>query len=589
MKRVFIYITIVVLSGTMSCKKYLAVQPDSYFDEAYVFGSVGDATKAVLAVYNRLTGDYGYGGRLNYYFSNDTDETLGTVSSSTGGGDNANKAIARYNATASNTQLEPVYNQLYQGIERANNCIKNIPVMDLYNNGTNAQKAELRRLYGESLTLRAQFYFDLVKHWGDIPAPFQPAADLPDLSLPKTDRDTIYDHIIEDLRMAEALVPWRGDAGVAVDERITKGAVKGLRARLALHRGGYSLRLSGLMERRSDYLTYYTIARDECRDIMGSGKHQLNASFEAVFKDNLLAHKIETNGEVLFEVALAGGVGLTDGKIGNIDGIRVNGKGQGSIFMIPTYFYSFDSLDVRRDVTIAAYQIDASGNKTAFANSAGMGILLAKFRRDWITNPAVPATSDASYHGVNWPLIRYSDILLMYAEAENELNELLPQAAIDAFKQVRKRGFNGDETKIGTIPTDKINFFKAIVKERAFELGGEAVRKYDLIRWNLINETFATMKANLALMRSGAAPYNKLPQRMYYKNASPNFIWYGSYYQPAVSTVPTGYTAVNWTLGIPASFVTMVAEMFKPNHSELLPLPQSAITSNKKLKQDYGY
>ena len=127
------------------------------------------------------------------------------------------------------------------------------------------------------------------------------------------------------------------------------------------------------------------------------------------------------------------------------------------------------------------------------------------------------------------------------------------------------------------------------MKERSFELGGEAVRKYDLIRWNLINQTFITMKANLTLMRSIAAPYNKLPQRMYYKNASPNFIWYGSYYQPAPATAPAGYTAVNWVSGIPSAFITMVAEMFKPNHSELLPLPQSAVNTNTTLKQDYGY
>lgn len=589
MKKLSIYLTVIVLTTAMSCKKYLAVDPISYFDEAYVFNSVGDATKAVLAVYNRLTGDYGYGGRLNYYFSADTDEILGTVSNSSGGGDNANKALARYNATSSNTQIEPVYNQLYQGIERANNCIKNIPKMDLYNNGTDAQKAELKRLYGESLTLRAQFYFDLIKHWGDIPAPFLPSADLPDLSLPKTDRDTIYDHIIEDLKLAEDLVPWRGDVNVAVDERITKGAVKGLRARLALHRGGYSLRRSNQMERRSDYLKYYEIARNECQDIIASGKHQLNPNYETLFKDNLNAHKIDPGGEILFEVALAGGTGITDGKLGNIDGIRVNGKGQSSIWIIPTFFYAFDSMDVRRDVTVACYQVDASGNKIAFTNSAGMGLLLAKFRRDWISNPSVPATSDAAYYGVNWPLIRYSDILLMYAEAENELNGGPTAQAIDAFKQVRKRGFKGDETKIGTVPADKEGFFKAMVDERSFELGGEALRKYDLIRWNLISSTFATMKANLALMRTRSAPYTNLPQKMYYKNSSTDLVWYGSYYKPSVSTTPTGYTSVNWTSGMPANFVTMVAEMFKPNHSELLPLPNSALTSNKNLKQDYGY
>lgn len=589
MKNRSIFIICIVAMVIPSCKKYLKVEPDSMFSEEYVFSSVSDASKAVTGVYNRLAGDFGYGGRLNYYFSGDTDEILGTGSNSSGGGDNANKAIARYNATPSNTQLEPVYNQLYQGIERANNCLKNLPKMNLYTNGTDAQQRELRRLHGEVLTLRAQFYFDLIKHWGDIPAQFMPSSDLPTLSLPKTDRDSIYDVLLADLLQAEDLVPWRGESGVAIDERITKGAVKGLRARLALHRGGFSLRRSGVMERRDDYAKFYEMAKKECQDIMTSGRHKLNASYEAVFKDNLDAHRIEPNGEVLFEVALAGGTGVADGKIGNIDGIRVNGKGQGSIYMIPTYFYSFDSMDVRRDVTVAAYAIDAAGNKIASVNTLGMGILLAKFRRDWISNPAVPPTSDASYHGVNWPLIRYSDILLMFAEAENELNGPTTEA-IAAFTEVRKRGFNGDESKIGVIPSDKAGFFKAIVNERAFELGGEAVRKYDLIRWNIIHPTFVKMKADLALMRQNAAPFNNLPIRMFYKQQSQQLVWLGSYYKPStLTTAPAGYTAVNWTAGIPVTFVSQVAEMFKPNHSELLPLPQSAINSNTNLKQDYGY
>jgi hypothetical protein len=138
------------------------------------------------------------------------------------------------------------------------------------------QKGELRRLYGEALTLRAQYYFELVRNWGDVPAQFVPSAMMDNIYQPKTDRDTIYDHLLNDLHLADTLVPWRtevGTVGDAADERITKGAVKGLRARIALYRAGYSLRrASGMygqtMARPADYMTYYQMAKDECAALM---------------------------------------------------------------------------------------------------------------------------------------------------------------------------------------------------------------------------------------------------------------------------------------------------------------------------------
>ncbi|TKC58505.1 RagB/SusD family nutrient uptake outer membrane protein [Pedobacter hiemivivus] len=590
MKNKILFFIFFAVCGLVSCKKYLNETPTASFGEDYVFGSVGNAKAAVLGVYNRLTGDLSYGGRLSYYFASDNDETLGTVNNGVGGGDNATKAIARYNATPLNVELDRVYNQMFQGVERANICIKAIPQMNLYTNGTDDQKRELKRLHGEALTLRAQFYFDLMKHWGDVPAAFEPSTDEASFLIGKTNRDEIYDHIIADLKTAEDLVPWRGDPGVTADERITKGAVKALRARLALFRGGYSLRAdTRKMERRPDFLKYYQIARDECKEIMDAKRHALNTSYQAVFKDNMDAHRIEPNGEVLFEIAMAGGDGNSDGRVGYIDGIQVNKKGSGNIIIMPTYFYAFDSLDVRRDVTIASYAIDGNGYKFAYQNAGFVGLLLAKFRRDWISNPVVLPTSDAAYFGINWPLIRYSDVLLMFAEADNEINNGPTAEAIQAFKDVRGRAFNGDLSKIGIIPSDKQGFFTSIVNERSFELGGEAIRKYDLIRWNLLYDKILQTRANLEKMRTKQAPYASLPQIMYFKQSSPDLIYANSYYQPTPAKIPVGYVSANWIRTLGLDYIKMVAEVFEPNKKELLPLSKAVIDANPKLKQDYGY
>jgi hypothetical protein len=574
-----------------SCKKYLTLSPNSAFDEAYVFGSVSDAYKAVLGTYAVLAGDRGYGGRINYYFSNDCDESYCNASNTNViGGDNGAKALSRYNALATNTELDAEWNIYYPGIDRANHCIKNIPQMALYTNGSASDKASLQRLYGEVLTLRAQFFFDLIKFWGDVPAPYIPSTDITDLNLPATNRDSIYDHILNDLSLAVSLLPWRGDPGVVVDERITKGAAKALRARIALFRGGYSLRAaSRKMERTADYLKYYTIARDECNDIINSGRHKLNASFQAVFKDNFDAHKIEPNGECLFQVGLSGGTGVSDGRIGYIDGTRVNGNGSGSDFALPTYFYKFDSMDTRRDVTIATYAINGSGSYIGYATSFGP-FIMAKFRRDWHSNPATLPTNTSGYAGISWPMIRYSDVLLMFAEAENELNQNPTAAATAAFTQVRQRGFNGDASKIGIIPTDYQGFFTAITNERMFEFGGEGLRKWDLIRWNLINATFTETRANLAKFRVLQAPYNNLPAKMYFLNNSTTGIVYSSsYYKPSAATAPAGYTSVNWAAAYSGAFTTDWAGSFVPNQREILPYGPSTLSSNPNLHQGYGY
>ena len=192
-----------------SCKKFLDQQPITDVSPGFVFSDVSNTFKALAGVYSRLSGDQGYGIRLSLYYPVDNDEMQGPTSAS----DNDRRDIARYIATSGNAQLEKPFNQLFQGIEYANICIDNIPKMDLYSNGTDQQKKQLQRMYGEALTLRAQFYFEAIRNWGDLPAHFNSGSVLA-ASTPfpvRTDRDTLYNRIIADLKTAEDLVPWRND------------------------------------------------------------------------------------------------------------------------------------------------------------------------------------------------------------------------------------------------------------------------------------------------------------------------------------------------------------------------------------------
>lgn len=608
-------VTIAVSIVMSSCKKYLNQEPITDLSTDVVFKDVPSTYKALAGVYARLVGDNGYGIRVSLYFPLDNDEMQGP----TGAADNDRRDIARYSATSGNAQINNPFNQMFQGIEFANICIANIPNMAMYSGGTDQEQKQLKRMYGEALTLRAQFYFEAIRNWGDLPAHFIPAAEL-SLTNPfpsRVNRDTLYDHLLADLKTAEDLVPWRNELttiGDQPDERITKGTVKGLRARIALYRGGYSLRNdTKIMERRADYLKYYQIAKDECNDIINSGQHTLNPSFKALWKDQVCAHAVtDPNGELMFQASGIGLTGAEDTKIGYYNGPTVNSLGNKSINVLPSYFYLFDSTDLRRDVTCAAYNVAANGSTKI--GQAITAICDGKYRRDWITNPTILPTNQVQYLGLKWQILRYSDVLLMFAEAENEING--PTGlAYNAINQVRRRGYGKsittpDATVDITAGLNKTDFFKAIVRERALELGGEGIRKYDLIRWNLLNAAITESKANMLKMSANTAMVNptymaayptycltaNLPIAMYYfttttsDNNNIGGLWSHSLYKTAPTATPTGTTKIVWvTSAINTTAVSRYATGYVTNKGELLPIPQPARDANYNLSQNPNY
>ncbi|MES2374147.1 MAG: RagB/SusD family nutrient uptake outer membrane protein [Bacteroidota bacterium] len=617
-KRTLLAISAGVLLLLGSCKKFLDQQPITDVSTETVFSDVPSAYKALAGVYSRLVGDAGFGIRLSLYYTVDNDEMQGP----TGAGDNDRRDIARFAATSGNAQILNPFNQLFQGIEYANICIDNIPKMALYTNGTDQQKKQLQRMYGEALTLRAQFYLEAIMNWGDLPAHFS-SASTQALTNPfpsRTDRDTLYNHLVADLKIAEDLVPWRNDItsiGDAVDERLTKGAVKGLRARIALFRGGYALRQDGTMKRNADYLSFYQIAKDECNDIINSGQHSMNPSYKALWKNQVNAHAVaDPNGELLFQAAGIGGVGAEDTKLAYYNGPTVNALGNKSINVLPSYFYLFDSTDLRRDVTCAVYNVAADG--ATKIGQAVTAICDGKYRRDWITNPTVSPTNAIQYFGLKWQILRYADVLLMFAEAENELNG--PTAgAYNAVNQVRRRGFGKPITTTNVtvdLPAglSKTAFFQALVRERSLELGGEGVRKFDLIRWNLLGTAISESRANMTKMSTltamtdpsymaGFPSYSKsttLPIAMYYVTTTVSDdnnidgIWKNSFYKTAPTATPAGTTKVTWLSSAIAaagtsSPVGRYATGYTVGKSELLPIPQPSRDANINLTQNFGY
>lgn len=595
----FTYLLLAIVAVAGGCRKYMEVKPVSQYDLQQAFSDVSNATTALIGVYDELMGDNGYGIRINLYYPYDSDEMI-----CSGGLDNGRRGIGRYQLLFSNTEIRNPFLQLYRGVEKANLCIEQIPLMKQYENGTEIEKRDLRRLYAEALCLRAQFYFELIRNWGDVPAPMIPAYKQTELFVPRSNRDSTYDKLLNDLKTAIDFLPWRTET--ARNERITKGAAKALRAKLALFRGGYSLRNeTKTMERRADYLNYYQIARDECADIMARrDQHTLNPNYTSIWK-TLSSFAYDPQGEILFEAGAGGGNSNSDSRMGNYDGVRTDaasryGPGGGGINAIPIYFYAFDSVDTRLESTFGLYSINNVNVRTPLALTS---ITNGKYRRDW-RNPLLPGS--ALNVGYNWSFIRFSDVLLMYAEAVNEINGSPTAEAIAAFEEVRKRAYRGNTDKIGVTPTDKEGFFKAIVNERWLEFGGEGIRKYDLIRWNLLNQRMnpvtGEIRQELRNLRDGVGKYANVPMKVYYLNNGEEYSVYGSLYKPNDPTPPTGFKSVRWredltradnTLDVGIAkvhYIDGIAYYFTPNKSELFPFDQATIDSYQgKLTQNPGY
>lgn len=200
----------------------------------------------------------------------------------------------------------------------------------------------------------------------------------------------------------------------------------------------------------------------------------------------------------------------------------------------------------------------------------------------------------------------------MFAEADNEINGNPSAQAVDAVRQVRNRAYAGNLGQAGTIPTDKTGFFNYIVHERLLEFGGEGLRKYDLIRWNLLATKIAETRQKLSDLLNGTGQYANVPSYLYYKvspydktksaqaalQAIDVYVPAGVdrsdvYYTPSVADTPAGYTRVNWRAAMTATYINDpakgYAQYFEANRKELLPIYNDIIQSNYNLTQDYGY
>lgn len=569
-----------------SCEKQLEIAPVSYYSGDNVFTTPDRVESAVLGVYRAYKSIW-ISGKLYSYLQCDTDEAYMSGAAD----DNDWRGIVRYGIKSTNNQMHNTYRIIWEAIEKANICCTEIPKMDMYTNGTETEKAKLQQMYGEVVTLRAMMYLDLVRMWGDMPYRTTASFAGENIDLTRVSRDTIYDRGIREMVKAVEMIPWEAQLTAPASERLTREGAKGMLARICLTAAGYSLRWNlktgtDLSMRKRDnqqrIQELYKIARDQTFDVIynQAGSHDLLPKFEDVFKNYAL--KLYDK-ETMFQLSNYGI--YSNDRVAYENGIIINeksiyGKAGSGFSAPPTYYYAFDSIDTRRDLTICNHQVDANSMfKLQTLSSIGPG----KWRMYWRNSlPLSPLKTD-----FNWVILRYSDVLLMFAEAENEINNGPTALAIECFEKVRKRAYASKASLIGLTPTDYNGFFQAIVNERYLELGFEGNRKYDLIRWNLLKTRLNKVKSDFAELVAGRNPFPKIitvPADMYAELKTYPILPLAI---PMRTSAATGFIRYDWRKSIKSTI--NFANNFTENLSELFPIPERYMENQTALKQHPGH
>lgn len=523
-KKKLVILSIVALSmGMTSCADWLEMPSYTSADSETIF-------KNEEAVELFVTGCYRGIIPTEMVYQLMAGETV-THSSEDGTTNNGKYNICNwfYDSTSPYT-VTTLYNEEYSAIEATNIAIKNLNMMP--------ETTKRNSLLGEALALRAFAYLNLISIYGDVPANWQPLEDMdPDdesTFYPKrTSRDVIYDRIVSDLQTAANYMPWFEESGFATTERLTKQSTLALLARVALYAGGYSLRwnletndpATLKVSRRSDEARVrelYQIADKACSDIIEHGQNSLvqaeggMSGFQNLWYNYCQRKFTSLNKEILWSLAQYGAT--TNSKFGLYAHPGTRGGTYGSRkamqFILPTYYLSFEEGDARRDVTCTSYSIyflegGASNDTWVDVGTTYSCIMSGKFRIPWCVAPE----SDANKRNVNIPIIRYSDVLLMYAEAQNYLNGAPTQPAKDALKEIRDRAGVGSLP----IPTDPQEFEDALAQERKWEFGGELSLRTDLIRMGRIAKELAATKQAMKDLSDRKNKYANVPVYRLYK------------------------------------------------------------------------
>lgn len=490
MKKIYI-IPFLLLAALSACND-LDQEPLSSITTEQLYRTEADAIAGVTGVYAALTNDSDqplYG--RNLYFLTDMASDYAAAGASA---INANvRALSSISYDAVNDRISLAWKQIYRGINRANVAIDNIPTVQ-------ASPEIKKRLINEAKFIRALLYFDAVQLWGPVPLILHEPESNNGMKSTRADVDAVYEQIIQDLSDAEELPASYSGADIG---RATGGAAKSLLAKVYLVR----------REWRKSY--------EKAAEVINGGYgYELFGNF-----GDVTAMESKNGKEHIFSAQFEDGQQGTIGRAGNsltyACFIGFNNIEPADIISDTRLFYdeAYEPEDLRKGVSYALTLVNpASGSPFTFAKPVFMKFLVWSFVEQNIARTSA---------GVNFPVIRYADVLLVYAEALNEANNGPggnDSQAYWAINQVRRRAFGHPLNSPSTADLsglDEAGFREAIRKERLREFVQEGQRWFDLVRWGILLESLHRVPA-----KAGATERNYLfPIPQDQRNLNPDGLW----------------------------------------------------------------
>lgn len=437
MKKITYIILFTVLFAGTSCEDFLNTTPTDFVGAENYYKTTADFDKGLAGVYDILGSSALYGEALLSYMSYTNDEAIYVFNQP------ALIPPSNFSYAPSNQNFINLWNILYKGINNANIVLEAIDAP----NASGIAQASKDNIKAQALFLRAYYYFMLVDRWGAVPMQLTALKSPSNVRLAASSIEDVYAQITKDMLTAQAALPKASVLGVNSSGRLSKNAAQGILARIYLSMTGFPLNDE----------TKFVDARAWCDSVITNKENELNPSYSDLFvKEARDEYYVKEN---MWEVEFYGNY-LDTKREGGFVGIR-NGIQAGAGITFPGYGYNFLgasvalynmyqsdattklSKDLRRERNISTYRwiggSTASQNmvknywpKSANLYERGCG----KWRRDDEIN--LPRFKNAN--GTNFPLLRYSDVLLMFAEAENHINGPTT-AAYDAINQVRRRAY----------------------------------------------------------------------------------------------------------------------------------------------------
>lgn len=467
MKRIEKIIAAFALTLVVSACNYLDVEVSNVVLEEYYYENVTQCQEALDGVYavlnegslyaNNMLGRMGLSADIGYeYYKSDQ------------------SGVGYYKTTVTDPKVFNYWSKCYVGIARANSLLANI-------DNIQSNALEYKRIKGEALFLRGYYYYMLAKRFGGVPLVLKPVEDISSQEkyAEQATLEEVYEQIVKDMEEAADLV----DKTEAASEgwKVYQTTVWGMLTRVCLNMAGQPLA-------RTDM---YEVAASYARKVVDSGMHALNPSFEQIFIN--YAQKVFDIKESMWEVNFWGdGTGLyaTSGMVGRNIGVPSSatspiGYCGGFLRVNPKLYYLYDETDKRRDWTINNFTYSSDGVKVYMTSLGRLSDrYCAKYRREY---ELPSSTKQPSATDINFPLLRYSDVLLMYAEcyayAPESANANL---AYEYLNMVRRRGHGVDiytPSEYDFTDQSLAALQQEIQNERARELAYEMLRKDDLCRW----------------------------------------------------------------------------------------------------------